>query len=173
VLAYYFAQGNFESAASNTERLVRQLTPEDVLHATPVEYVMVKATDIYSVKNMAEKVVEVKNHLDINSFKRLPILDSNNKFNALLEREDLTNYLSSIEAEADRNAKTIAQLLDERPDLKQTPAFVGLKATLAEARDAMARITNCKVVFVTNTGKSDEPILGMMTNTDIVQNASL
>jgi hypothetical protein len=37
----------------------------------------------------------------------------------------------------------------------------------------MEKIENCKVVFVTKSGDADEPILGLLTNSDIAKHAWL
>lgn len=170
VLAYYFSRENFESAAANTERLVRQLTPEEVLRSTPVTAVMVK--EIFSVQDQSMRVQDLLDELDKKDYKRLPIVTDARVIQALLYREDLRAYLLSVsEAARAQGSKTIKDVLDERPELDKPRGFVSERATLSTARDEMERIDKCQVVFVSKTGRSDEPILGMLTNTDIARHA--
>jgi hypothetical protein len=62
---------------------------------------------------------------------------------------------------------TLADLLD---DPKMTEIFAGTfavvskEATLADAKAAMRKTPNCLDVFVTDTGRRDEPVLGWLTN---------
>ncbi len=93
-------------------------------------------------------------------------MKSSGSLEALLYREGLMVYLYDIKGE-DRANKTIGDLLKEKPDLKQTPAFVREDGTLAEAKEALEKIDNCKVVLVTKSGAPDEKVVGLLTTTDI------
>ena len=168
ILAYYFSRDNFESATGSTERLIRQLTPEEKLRAIPVTSVMVK--NVYTKSDLSEKVQAVLQELQERDFKRLPILKPSGVLQALLYREGLVMYLAEVSA-SERPKKTLDDLLKEREDLVKTPAFVGVGTTLAEAREAMEKIENCKVVLVTTTGGQDGPVVGLITNSDIAKHA--
>jgi hypothetical protein len=118
VLAYYFSRENFESAAAGTERLIRQLTPEEKLRSIPVTSVMIK--NIFSVRDLTKKVEDVAHQLEEKDIKRLPILQPSGVLHALLYREGLVKYLSGI-LEADRPNQTLQDLLKDRPDPKNSP----------------------------------------------------
>jgi len=165
VLAYYFSRENFEAASISTERLVRQLTPEERLRSTPVANVMIKS--IFSISDLSAKVENVFNQLATKEDKRyLPILQPSGALEALLYREGLMSYLYGM-PEADRPGKTIGDLLKEKPELKRTPAYIREAGTLAEAKEALEKIENCKVVLVTKSGASTDPVVGLLTSTDI------
>lgn len=100
--------------------------------------------------------------------KRLPILQPSGVLEALLYLEDVISCLFGL-SEADRSNKTLEDLLEEKPDLKQRPAYVAESATLAEAKAAMEKLENCKVVVVTKSGKDSDPVLGILTNTDFAK----
>jgi CBS-domain-containing membrane protein len=170
VLAYYFSRENFESAADKTERLIRQLTPEEQLAAVAVTDVMVRS--IYSVKDTSRTIAEVLADLERNDLKRLPVLNDAGALKALLYREGLIKYLADFQ-EPGRSQKTFDGILRAVPKLTHEPAFIKSEATLADARNAMQQISNCKVVFVTQTGATDEPVLGMLTNSDIAKHARI
>jgi CBS domain-containing protein len=166
VLAYYFARENFETAASSTQQLVRDLTPEEKLRSTRVADVMTKG--ISSQRDRNAKAKDVQEQLQKKKIKRLPILKESGVLDALLYLEDIYSYLLGF-SEPDRSNKTLGNLLDEKPYLKQTPAYVSESATLAEAKAAMEKFENCKVVVVTKSGSSSEPVLGILTNTDFAK----
>jgi hypothetical protein len=102
------------------------------------------------------------------NIKRVPILQPNGVVEALLYLEGVMSYLLGVQ-EPDRPNKTLGDLLKERPDLKQNAAYVSEGATLAEAKSAMEKIDNCKLIFVTKSGDAKEPVLGVLTNTDIAK----
>jgi len=165
VLAYYFSRENFEAASSSTERLVEKLTPEEKLRSIPVANVMTKS--IFSISDLSAKVADVFKQLATKEAKRyLPILKTSGVLEALVYREGLMSYLYDI-PEADRPKKTLGDLLKAKPELKQIPAFVREEGTLAEAKEAMEKIENCKVALVTKSGAPDEPVVGLLTSTDI------
>jgi predicted transcriptional regulator len=170
VLAYYFGRENYQSGSDNTIKAVRQLSLEDRLRAIPVTEVMTKR--IYSVSAHDAKLQEIVDDLDKNDYKRLPILNEEGAVDALLYREHISRYLLSC-PEAERAEKTVQDLLDARRDLKKNFACVGEEATLAEAREAMNKIEDCKVVFVTENGKCDGVVVGLITNSDIAEGAML
>lgn len=67
---------------------------------------------------------------------------------------------------------TLADLLDD-PELRrmfeETFVVVKKSATLAEARGAMAARPGCSDVFVTDGGTHNEPVIGWLTNVDMVR----
>ena len=54
---------------------------------------------------------------------------------------------------------------------KKAVAFVCADKTLADAKEAMDRVTGCQDVFVTRTGAPDEPIVGWVTNVEFAKAA--
>lgn len=167
VLAYYFSRENFEAASSSTERLVLQLTPEERLRSTPVANVMTRK--IFSINDLQAKVEDVFKQLVTKEAKRyLPIVKPSGALEALVYREGLMSYLYDL-SPADRAKKTLGDLLKEKPELKQTPAFLREGGTLAEAKEAMEKIENCKVALITKSGADNEPVVGLLTTTDIAK----
>ena len=55
---------------------------------------------------------------------------------------------------------------------EKTSAFVGTQATLGEAKLAMNNTPQCYDVFVTDTGKPNEPLLGWITDIIIAESES-
>jgi predicted transcriptional regulator len=163
VLAYYFSRENFEAASTSAERL---LTKEERLRSIPVARVMIK--NIISSNDLDDKVEDIFKLLTGKDGKRyLPILKPSRALEALLYREGIMSYLYDIPA-VDRPKKTLKDLLQERPELNQDAAFVSEKKTLADAKEALEKI-DCKVVLVTASGDPKEPVVGLLTSTDIVR----
>lgn len=128
---------------------------------------MVKFKDMVYFDNLEAKVPEVFSKLKTEGVKRLPILSSERALVALVFLEGLYDI-----SEADRPTKTLKDLLEEKPNLKQSSAYFGENATLADVKEAMARIADCRVAFVTKTGNPDEAVIGMLTNTDIADHST-
>ena len=166
VLAYYFSRENFESASSNTQQLVR-LTLEDRLRTTAVASIMTKNIVSYDENT---KVVDVITKLQNGKIKRILVLKPSGALEALLYLDQIAIYITTV-PEADRPNKSIGDLLKEKPDIKETPAYVAEGGSLADAKSSMEKIPDCKVVLVTKSGRADEPVLGMLTNTDIAKHS--
>jgi hypothetical protein len=49
--------------------------------------------------------------------------------------------------------------------------FVKKDGTLLDAKKAMDAIDECLDIFVTENGKKEEPVLGLITNNKILENA--
>jgi hypothetical protein len=73
------------------------------------------------------------------------------------------------------DATTLTEMLAHRigdADVRSTVrriAFVGLNASVAEARDAMLAVKGAQDVFVTRTGRPEEPVEGWLTNSDFAR----
>jgi hypothetical protein len=56
--------------------------------------------------------------------------------------------------------------------IENTRAFVRVDANLADAKDAMDKMKGSQDVFVTQSGGEREPVLGWLTNVDILKYAA-
>ena len=164
VLAYYFSRENFEAASSSAERL---LTREEKLRSTPVANVMININSIFKISDLSVKVEDIFKQLTKEDKRYLPILKPSGALEALLYREGLMSYLFDI-PDVDRPKKTLSDLLQEMPKLKQESAFVREGGTLAEAKASLEKI-GCKVVLVTPGGDPKEKVVGLLTSTDIAK----
>jgi predicted transcriptional regulator len=169
VLAYYFSRENFEAATNSTQKLYGQFSMEEKLRSIPIATVMTK--NVFSITGLTTKVEDALKAMDKNKVKRLPILQSTGALDVLLFNEGIVKYLLAIK-DVDRPKKTLSNLISEMPDLKQPAAFVNEKSTLADAKSTMENLTDCRVVFVTKNGNTTEPILGIVTSTDIAKHST-
>ena len=53
--------------------------------------------------------------------------------------------------------------------VEKSIAFVSSKTTLGDAKAAMEKTKNCQDVFVTENGIPEEPVIGWLTNTEILK----
>lgn len=127
---------------------------------------------IYTVRDFDAKLQAMLKKLDEENYKRLPILSEKGTVDGWLYREDILRYLLGFFWDEWSEA-TVRSLVSQPLDSRKKFASVDETATLAEARDAMRRIQDCKVVFVTRTGGYDGLVLGMITNSYIVAHANL
>jgi hypothetical protein len=107
---------------------------------------------------------------------RLPVLDDKNVARFMIHQSMLYKYMADQgmakdgKAPASLSGLTFEDFLNE-PKMKEliseSMAFVPAKATLAEAKEKMESVKNCQDVFVTENGKSTEPILGWLSNVEI------
>jgi hypothetical protein len=58
-----------------------------------------------------------------------------------------------------------------RDAVQKTIAFVGQGQTLADAKLRMDEVEGCQDVFVTESGKAGEPVVGWLTNVGIAKHA--
>jgi CBS domain-containing protein len=161
VLAYFFAKENFEAAG----RMAKELSPQEALLAIPITTIMTKNVTGFKKDDKVDPVI--KELLD-KKIKRLIVLKPDNSLEGLLYLDQVVGYMYNI-PEADRSKKILADLLDKALELGETPAFVAETASLADAKREMEKIDGGKVVFVTKSGRADEPVLGLLTNTDIAK----
>ncbi len=175
VLAYFFARENFESASRSVERMTKQLTSQEELQSMPIASAMVPRSQMFVCDDPAQaKLVDVLAQLEGKNLKRLPILNKAGAAVSLVYSQDIIDYLYRLKAgvsEDERKNLTVQNLLDDKPELKKPFAVVSESGSLADAQDALAKIAEGRVVFVTKTGAEAEPVVGMLTSVDIARRA--
>lgn len=171
VLAYYFARENFKAAAESTQSTF-QLSGQ-IESRTPARQVMIPRDKITSLSTKSETADDVTLH-DLygrmtSDHQRIPILDSSGAVVFVVHKSTLDDYLASVGETPEKSQKTVADLVAHDPfkSLVKAIAVVGPDDTIAHARTAMRAVPSCNDVFVTTTGKRDDPILGWLTNTDL------
>lgn len=179
VLAFYFAKDNFESAARNTRET---LGLTEKLKAIRVSDPEVMRTQFHSLKLASgqnpDEVTITQILTETKDYNRLPILDSKNVAQFVVHRSVATSFLSMKALEgmsrADLEKLKVADLLNDPKaadlaTLIKSLVLVPKTASLADAKQAMEALSNCSDVFVTETGKATEPILGWISNTKIAK----
>jgi hypothetical protein len=171
VLAFYFARENLQAATDTTIRLAGIADT-----TTPVSDVMIPRSQISAHKlNTGENagtltLGDLQNEMSIAHVRRIPILTESDAVNLVLHDSTIAKFADSV-------GKKPSDLLDETmhdllavPDLRsqvQAIGYVGPKADLGGARAAMGSVRGCNDVFVTEHGRSTDPVLGWLTNTQL------
>jgi hypothetical protein len=169
VLAFYFARENLQAATESA----RQLAGLEL--DTPVTRVMVRDNQIVAydlgpgerVRDVRLPAVWQKMQAFSPPHRRLPIRDDSGAVLYVIHDSTLTAYAVSVAEPITGLDKTIGDMLDvaEYKQLIEAIAFVGERATVADARAALASVKNCNDVFVTSSGKKDQRAIGWLTNT--------
>jgi hypothetical protein len=129
--------------------------------------------DLGQVTPESLKLMALRKELDARGLNRVPVFDALRHPLYIIHRSMIEQFiLNQFEREVSPHDLTLADLLAD-PDMRQMfeNTFVVVKqtATLAEARDAMSVRQGCNDVFVTAHGNRDEPVVGWLTNVDIVR----
>ena len=178
VLAFYFAQRNFEAGAASVQEATRNAAVAlagGVEPTTPVTRVMIPRSAFTShdlgSSESAESVPLSKIRDEMGAIvppsRRLPVLTSTGVVVCVVHDSTLTAYAQHVGQTTETIDKTLGDLLSapEFEKLVKAIAFVSEKATVNDARAALASVENCNDVFVTATGQSNEPAIGWLTNT--------
>jgi hypothetical protein len=182
ILAYYFSKENFEAATKSVTELAKQLTPQEKLRSALATDKMIPRSQMYFKVLPADKLALVDILKDLEQAKkgnRIPILADNGEAMYILHRSIIDKFLADSarggKPAAEIGALTVADLLrDARLDtVARSFDTIRSDATLADAMEAMGKVGNCQDVFVTQTGKKDEPVQGWITNVIIQDNAKV
>lgn len=170
VLAFYFTRENL--AAATDTALALQGRAET---ATPVTSVMIPAaqfiaydlgtTDTVETIELAKLYAKMR-EIDPPS-RRLPVRNASGAVLCVIHDSTLAAFAESVGQTTSTLDKTLGDLLakDEFKQFVTAIGFVSEKATVAEARKEMGSIQYCNDVFVTRTGKREDPAVGWLTNT--------
>jgi len=189
VLAFYFGKENFESASKSYQETIKSLTTEEKFAKILAKDVMIPYNQIEKLefeKDMSKKVSEI---LGLDNFKiyfRYAIFDTNHILKYLIHKSTIYQYVTEMVGDP-ANGKTgldntLQEFIDEisvspdekkRKDLIKASSFVSAKATLLDAKVAMDAVTECQNVFITENGKEEEPVLGLITNNIILEKAKV
>ena len=150
--------------------------PFNVLEATPVTSRMVHRRDMFckNIESGQEEtigLVGLLKELEEKRFSRVPFVNGQDKLVYIAHRSMLDQFITRQIAKgrlSNLDQLTLADVLRDQPDLatifSDAAAFVESGATLGDAKAAMNRKRDCRDVFVTTSGKPDEPVLGYITD---------
>lgn len=182
IIAYYFSKENFQAASDSMQQIVRHLSPQEVLQSLAIKDAMLPIEKITAVKLEATeqaKDVKLKDRL-LNALKppvtRVPVLNADQSILYIIHQSVLFQFVTENAGKAgfDLNQATLGDFLahDANRDLvSRTAALAAVDGTLADAKAAMDKIKGCQDVFITKTGKREEPVLGWLTDVDLMKHA--
>ncbi|UVC10624.1 hypothetical protein IHQ71_08585 [Rhizobium sp. TH2] len=183
ILAFYFSRENFETANRAVDKAMEKLTPEQEMQQTAVSQVMkkrnaIKSLDLATAADEANvTIAQIRTLLD-QGFSRIAIFAPNNVIKYIIHEGTLNKFIADNAAAGTAVDLTTAKLpeflafkigAENVKDIVSKMAFVKLDANLQDARTAMLAVKGAQDVFVTKTGKKDEPVEGWVSNNDITK----
>ena len=184
VLAFYFGKTNFEVATNSYEAVIKKLTPNEEMAKLYVKDKMIPFEKMAYLEYEAVKENTITAILDDENFKgfnRYPVFDKGT-VKCIIHRGLFYKFIH-LKIQEDKETSEIKELklidLVETTDswiremLEKSVAVVSLNATLLDAKNAIDNTPECIDVFVTNSGRKDEQVLGMITNSMILKEATV
>lgn len=108
---------------------------------------------------------------------RIPVLDTTGRPMYMVHRSMIDKYVAEnvwLVPGKNPGEFTLADLLADQ-EMKElfenTFVVVNEQATLDEAKSAMLTRQGCSDLFITKTGKRDEPVMGWLTNVDMAKSS--
>ena len=187
ILTFYFTRENFKEANEAVNRIVDRLTPEQRLAQTPVRQAMkprssIKARQLKDGEDENTILISDLTALVGEGYSRVLIFTPRDTIKYVIHESTLNRFIADRsrlaeagQAPAGSSSATLLELLSHQAgdqtigEIVKRFVFVKEDATLADARAAMLAVKGCEDVFVTKNGKSDEPVLGWLTNSDITR----
>lgn len=188
VLAFYFGKANFEAASKSYQEVIKTLTPDEKISKLLVKDVMLPLNKIEYLNLEEEKSKEIKVILDYPRFKdfnRFVVFDQNKAVKYMIHRSTFFEftYLKYIDFKKEgknpyNETLTLNDLLTYNNEkIKNTLTrgfgFVSIESCLLDAKKVIDSIEECFDVFITQTGKSTEPVMGLITNNMIFNKAKV
>ncbi|HEY9151668.1 MAG TPA: hypothetical protein VIN60_02190 [Anaerolineales bacterium] len=177
VLAFYFGRENFESANEQVRALVQRMSPEEVNNELVTELMR----PIYDM--IFFQIPEGKDDKDVklselrakfsDKVSRLPILDSKKAPKYMIHQSRIDNYLAPDGGGTvdDTLDIFIAKQKEKHLEFGLNQGFVVVsdQTLVAEAKRKMESPESCQDIFVTKSGKADEPLIGWVSNLKLGQ----
>jgi len=170
VLAFYFGRESFESANSQMRQLISKLSPEERAQA-PISNIMRKLND--TVHQKLERSDQLS-ELDLKQLRdrltttvsRLPVIGPDLAPRLLIHASAIDKYLASGGKDSDSLATFLSSMAKEGMGFEVGQGFVLAAAgeTIAAAKARLESLPMCQDIFITQQGKSDEPLLGWVSN---------
>lgn len=182
ILAFYFGKVNFESASKQVEstnkqvrELVSRLTPEEKA-SSPVSSIMRMLADIVLFEipiGKGDKDITIKNLTTKlgGRFSRLTIIDANKKAKYMIHESSIDRYINSGGNENDSLELFISKQKHKKKeyDLNSGFVIVSKNTSISKAKYIMENAQSCQDIFITNKGKSDEPLIGWISNIRLIK----
>jgi hypothetical protein len=186
ILAFYFGKSNFEAVSRSYQEVIKKLTPEEKIASMKVKDVMIPFDKIVALTYEKDKDRKLEDILNIEAFKqrsRYAVFHEDGTLAYIIHRSEFTCYISDSvfkgrqidEVKATSLEKFIHDGLNaaEAPTWVTAVAFVSATANLLEAKQAMDAVKKCHDVFITLNGEKTEPVLGLITNSMILELAKV
>lgn len=193
VMAFYFSKENLDAAyktvayltdkmGSSAEKLEKLKSfDESIKNFQKLEFENEEELKNQTILELWNKMKELKDSKG-NAITRLPIVDKKNLLLYIVHGSTFKDFISEQVFPENRNIEvdklTFNDMLTNgsagiKEKLSQCRQFVSKTSNLKEAKEIMDRIKFCKDVFVTEHGRSDEPVLGWITDSLLVEKGTV
>ena len=182
ILAFYFGKSNFEAATKSYQEIIKTLTPEEKMASIKVQNIMIPFNQIKYIEfkdSFSKKIVEIVQDKVFKEYNRFAFIDENRVLKYMIHRIEFTNFITEKAINQENVNEITFETFIKDSTTKQNnyvlknSGFVPLSANLLDAKVKMDSIKECKDVFITQTGNETEPILGLITNNTIFDNAKV
>lgn len=178
VIAYYYSRENLAAATNSVTQLAKVGVQK--LESTPVVQKMI-ARDKIDTKPLAEleatKLKDVLAFLHTKARQRLPVFDAKDCIKYIIHESFINRFVAQqLIAGKKVDDLTFKELVGDPALLKTFEggfALVPRAANLADAKQRLEAKTGAEDVFVTETGKLEEPVLGWLTDNLLSDEAKL
>jgi hypothetical protein len=183
VMAFYFSAQSNERTSQSLDRAISQAAgaPAPTKPVTEVMIPFASVREVRKVDEGKEGEVSLKSpglqdlidpKRDGGPITRIMIVNSQNIFRYLIHIGTLNSFLMK---EADRTPLTLADLVGSSEyllEVSKLVVFVPATATIAEAKAKLDAVPRAQDVIVTANGRPSEPVLGWITNIDLMKTLS-
>jgi hypothetical protein len=178
VLAFYFGRENFESANRQVQNIVTNLTPQtknqhniNEIMITPYAMTILKMTSNENEDNI--KLSDLYNKLTTHKVTRLPIINSKNQIKYIVHESKINSYILNNNIDA-KNISLKTFLEDNNQfNIKNNEdrkfIIVSQNISLEDAQKKLRECISCKDIFVTESGKEEEEIMGWVPDVHLLK----
>jgi hypothetical protein len=184
VLAFYFGKSNFDTATKSYETIINKLTSEERLSQTSIADMMIPFSKMETMDYEDSRSLTIQQILDNKRFKpynRYAFVDDDQVLRYIIHRNNFAQYIADHVEQAltsGRNPKdtTFGDYIDEYGKSENScttwvgeDVYISISDNLLSAARQISSKRNVRDVFVTQNGKSGEPVLGLITDDDILK----
>lgn len=174
VLAYYYSRENLSAATRNATEMAQQLSGAEKLQILRVRDAMIPVDRIDTMRvDDRTPLADIIDFLHKRSRQRLPIFSERSVVRFIVHLSTINAFISRCALEKrPLDGLTFGDLIAEPAHaelLRTSFGVVGETATLAEAKAALEQGRDREDVFITRSGGRDEPVLGWITDNDLVR----
>ncbi len=184
VLAFYFGKSNFDTATKSYETIINKLTSEERLSQTSIADMMIPFSKMETMDYEDSRSLTIQQILDNKRFKpynRYAFVDDSQVLRYIIHRNNFAQYIADHVEQAltsGRNPKdtTFGDYIDEYGKSENScttwvgeDVYISISDNLLSAARQISSKRNVRDVFVTQNGKSGEPVLGLITDDDILK----
>ncbi|PLX07657.1 MAG: hypothetical protein C0596_09485 [Marinilabiliales bacterium] len=183
VLAFYFGKENFEAASKSYQDVIKSMTLEQKIAGIKVEDEMIRLEDIkyieFSDETLKHKIIDILQDRDFTNYQRIVFITNEKLLKYVIHKSTLALFLTESLNNSPENL-VLSDLLNYKSPESKIPkiieksfAFIPLSSNMLAAKILMDAIPECQDIFITENGKSSEPVLGFITNNQIVEKCKI